>query len=879
MARLCGILDMRFGGDRDIFRPFSGRERAVSHPTAVKSLGGSKVGGYLVRFGKSDKRDLHGEFFTSDTNFQLELFDKRPIFFHHGLDGVVKSEMLGAITKVVPKKLGLWVEGVLDMRNEYARKVRELVERGALGWSSSTLPHLRKIADTGEVLLWPLVPVLKYGREPLVEGSLTPTPANPFGSNAVALKSLRDANPTALKAAFGELDIPWLKALEAPAAEGELGETVADAGEGGDAADEPEEAGGKTVDEPSPPGADPDGEEPDGDPSEGETPALPEESDDPPAPKQPAAPDSGKPQSDAPEGSESSDKPGGSPVNEQLKQFTTFGAGVMGRELDETGVKAVVSDIREFVSRKSGSEEVTIAEFRLAHALPGFKAMFEASVEKHSTGSDMKSLAEKMFADDGDGSGEDDGGAPDDEKGTDGPGDDAKRSLKDIHLPTPADGVDDRLYDDIHFIQDRRRKSIFGNMGPEDKSYWYRCKKALAKHHGQPLDVPPWFEASMADGLDDVIDKFYKYMPTPFDREGERRRPHHQPMIVSARDHLKAQLHRGLKANELNYSTQTGFGDEWVITVWQPRLWFNVEMEDMFLGLLPMIDMPTNPFKIPLEGADPEVYLGSEPTDDPTNVHGRYPSSKVGTDDLELTASKLVTSTPMSEEITEDSLIAFVPNARRQQLRAMRNAISYIILNGDTATGNTNINKDGAATVTSDKFLAVDGFVKHALVNAATLATVDGSGAQVTLSNLRGLHRKLHPQLQNRNQQLLYLVDSSTYTSLRDITEILSAEQYAGRIRGEVRDLDGIPIMRSYQLGLAKANGKISNTVAQNTLGRALLITRDYARVGYRRRISTWDEFDRKQEEIRLGASVRLAFKLRDTTRKSCAIAYNLKVD
>jgi hypothetical protein len=56
--------------------------------------------------------------------------------------------------------------------------VLELVDQGALGWSSGSLPHLVDVATDGYIRRWPIV-----------EGSLTPTPAEPRYTDVVAVKA------------------------------------------------------------------------------------------------------------------------------------------------------------------------------------------------------------------------------------------------------------------------------------------------------------------------------------------------------------------------------------------------------------------------------------------------------------------------------------------------------------------------------------------------------------------------------------------------------------------------------------------------------------------------------------------------------------------
>jgi len=139
---------------------------------------GDRIGGYLVVFGSPAQKDLTGEYFTPETELGLDWYAQRPMLYHHGLDGELKTALIGTIDTLKVDAVGLWAEAQLDMRNRYVGAVRNLVEKGALGWSSGSLPHLVEVAADGRIKKWPIV-----------EGSLTPTPAEPRRTNVSNLKA------------------------------------------------------------------------------------------------------------------------------------------------------------------------------------------------------------------------------------------------------------------------------------------------------------------------------------------------------------------------------------------------------------------------------------------------------------------------------------------------------------------------------------------------------------------------------------------------------------------------------------------------------------------------------------------------------------------
>ena len=137
-----------------------------------------RIGGYLIVWGESRQRDLQGEYFTPQTDVGLDWYDQRPVLYHHGLDGSLKAAVIGVMDTLRADDTGLWAEAQLDLHKRYVRAVQRLVERGVLSWSSGSLPHLVEVSAEGQIKSWPIV-----------EGSLTPTPAEPRHTDVRTLQS------------------------------------------------------------------------------------------------------------------------------------------------------------------------------------------------------------------------------------------------------------------------------------------------------------------------------------------------------------------------------------------------------------------------------------------------------------------------------------------------------------------------------------------------------------------------------------------------------------------------------------------------------------------------------------------------------------------
>lgn len=149
---------------------------------AIKSLGNDKYGGYLVCFGDKDATDLTGDFFTAETEFDIDGEKATAIYYDHGLDPVLKRRKIGAGT-LKQDSVGVWLEFQLQRRDDYEKAIADYAAQGKFGLSSGTAPHLVERVKEGKahrITMWPLG----------LDASITPTPAEPR-TMVMPLKSYR----------------------------------------------------------------------------------------------------------------------------------------------------------------------------------------------------------------------------------------------------------------------------------------------------------------------------------------------------------------------------------------------------------------------------------------------------------------------------------------------------------------------------------------------------------------------------------------------------------------------------------------------------------------------------------------------------------------
>ena len=592
-------------------------------PQAVKTLDGSsgRVGGYLVVWGSPASRDLQDEYFTPATDLGLDWFERRPVLYHHGLDGAVKTAVIGAVEQLTPDAIGVWAEAQLDMRQKYARAVYRLIERGVLSWSSGSLPHLVEVEPDGRIARWPLV-----------EGSLTPSPAEP-----------RHTDVRTIKTAFALLGLDPARL----------------------------------------------------------------------------------------------DQPPVSPADKEHFPMT------------------------EMTPLTPPGEAAPLKRLPVASPADAVKAGV-------------------------------------------------------ISVGSPYDGLD-----------------------------------ALDLLHGYVM-------LRAVKGFQGVSERFAGALAHKVRGAG-----------MSA-----------LKADELNRSTLTGFGDEWVPDLWSAQIWRKARTENVVLPLFPQIEMPSNPFEVPTEGADPSVFFVPETADEAQLGLGSgnpIPDSKIGSGKVQLTAKKLALRVGFSAELVEDAIVPVLALYREQAVRAIADSMDYLLLNGDTTTTATgNINKDNAAPAATDRYLAFDGLRKLGLVTN-TANRVDAANAAPTLALLRSARFKLDPRASVRPADLAWIVDAGTYAKLLAMSEFLTMDKagpHATALTGQIGLMDGSPVLVSAEMPLTEADGKVG--AGPNDRGTALVVYRPGWYVGYRRRIAVNVDYLPYYDSYQLTATVRLALAPFDTD--AAAVLFNLAV-
>ena len=322
-------------------------------------------------------------------------------------------------------------------------------------------------------------------------------------------------------------------------------------------------------------------------------------------------------------------------------------------------------------------------------------------------------------------------------------------------------------------------------------------------------------------------------------------------------------------------STTSGAGDELVDTQEARALWDDVNLETAVAPLFNTIQMPSNPFQIPLQLGEVNWYPGTE------NVATK--STALATARQTLTAYELVAEVPWSYDLDEDAIIAMMEELRRSLLRNAREVIDDVLLNSDTTTTN-NINADGATISTTDAgkghwLLGFDGVLHLPLVDNTSQA--NNHNAAVSDDMFNEIRSKLG-KYGVRPSETVYICDINTYIRSLSVDNFRTLDKFGPQatvLTGQLGAVEGIPVIVSEQMKLADTDGKVTDGGNGTDTGRLLIVNRSQWRVGFKRELSIETVRDPQKRQNIMVVSFRIALQERSGTRSTAthsALQYNI---
>lgn len=358
-------------------------------------------------------------------------------------------------------------------------------------------------------------------------------------------------------------------------------------------------------------------------------------------------------------------------------------------------------------------------------------------------------------------------------------------------------------------------------------------------------------------------------------------------MILNARgselpDEMESKF-QSLASKAKKYTLTTegeGTGAELVDTILWGKLLQDVHAATLVANLFERVDMPSGTMELS-EMSDAVFY---KPAGEGLAVTATDPV----TGKRILKAYTLKAQVDVSDEESEDAVIAMIPELRGTLVRNAKEVIDEAILNADASPLKVNINyyypTTGADIDTTSRFLiGFDGLI-HYCLNELTatpqkfdLATIDVDDF-ATFEGMLGKY-SLNPA------QCAYIFDQWTYRKAKFLSDFTTVEKMGDKatlLTGQLGAVGGIPVIVTDQILKSCATGQVHQTAANNTLGRALLVHRPSWKFGMRRNIRVNIQRDEAKTLTSIVASMRIALQCFGdrTDAKYChtALGYNATV-
>lgn len=132
-------------------------DESIPVGSPIKEISENRLGFYGYLWGSAEKKDLHREYFSKDTDGLTELFDQLgaiPFTYAHARDKKAKATVFGMVDEMKEDEVGMWVEVQITNHKKYRQMLQPIIEEEALYPSSETLVGAKKVAKDGHIERW-----------------------------------------------------------------------------------------------------------------------------------------------------------------------------------------------------------------------------------------------------------------------------------------------------------------------------------------------------------------------------------------------------------------------------------------------------------------------------------------------------------------------------------------------------------------------------------------------------------------------------------------------------------------------------------------------------------------------------------------------------
>jgi hypothetical protein len=421
----------------------------------------------------------------------------------------------------------------------------------------------------------------------------------------------------------------------------------------------------------------------------------------------------------------------------------------------------------------------------------------------------------------------------------------------------------------------------YDNLDGTELSLVIETLKSAGKHVSpDALKAMSLRVAEMKDDNTDEGRKSVQYVKSAFKADTGI-----DPVLASVEAAIKA-------ATDPMYTGGSLIGSDWVGAAYSTELWRVIRANTLVAARIPSDVIPDgySSKTWPLESTDPTWYKVAEATASESTLkipQATITASQAATASKQITVGKMGARVLFTGELTEDSLVQFVPALRSQLQISGAEILESLMIDGDVETSaNKNINDIAGTPAATDYFLIVDGFRKLALVtntansrSAAAGLTIEDYMETLKLLGTAGLGGA-------DNTKVAFIVDGNVHYANMQLPEVKTREvagSAATVFNGFLQRAYGVEILPSWQMHrasaarLAQTDGKIDvDTTADNVAGAILAVRFDQWKQAYKRRMTMETTRIANADSWEIVALARWGMAYRDS--EASAISYNVGV-
>lgn len=290
-------------------------------------------------------------------------------------------------------------------------------------------------------------------------------------------------------------------------------------------------------------------------------------------------------------------------------------------------------------------------------------------------------------------------------------------------------------------------------------------------------------------------------------------------------------------ANELMHTANTGYGKELIpLNVLTQEIVDLVPKYSSFLGMLPGFhgtDMPISA-KVPVIG---EVGFLTKNTEQTTGAQALpQPGHRLATGEVQIDQAPLVAHVFVTKRELTYAPERLEEIIKQKLAMSASKTIESMIVNSDTTSAGTgNVNSDDQAAATTfgadDHRLILDnGLRKLALAGAFTV-----NAGTADVGDLLSVMAKLGENASDPSD-LLWLFNFQTYVKFLGVDAFYKANERGARSTldgNAITNILGADLVTTQALGKTEADGKMSATPSNNTLGQFQLLKKSAVQYGY----------------------------------------------